>query len=145
MSVNVKLGNETINNVDTVRLRSADVQGEYCEFGYGEGGDLYLHFLRNSVAPYFSTFAISDSATPFATWQDLVDYYSDRGITTSVSIPVVGGSSQGGSAKSIVAAQIRPGDTTPHISVTSQGASYGVQETTSVPFTQICHDTVIEL
>lgn len=32
MSVNVKLGNETINNVDTVRLRSADTIGEYCEF-----------------------------------------------------------------------------------------------------------------
>lgn len=32
MSVNVKLGNDTINNVDSVRLRSADVEGEYCKF-----------------------------------------------------------------------------------------------------------------
>lgn len=36
MGVNVKLGNNTINNVDSVKLESADVAGTYHTFNYGQ-------------------------------------------------------------------------------------------------------------
>lgn len=70
MSVNVKLGNDTINNVDSVRLRSADVEGEYYAFGSGGGGNVYQHSIycvhnnSGSILEIYGSI-YTGSATPF--------------------------------------------------------------------------------